>query len=185
MYRFPSGAEYVSFFCADDTNGARDPKLVVEYTEADFTGLTVTRVPFAGTGGLLEDEAAFAYTKGTNTLAVENVASTLLKGGAQVTCAAYAVNGAITVAPQVAMLTQDAVGAYTLAAPTATTHDGFVMYIVATFARAHVITFAAGKINGGANVTLTLGGAIGDGATLVAYQGVWWMVSAINATVAA
>lgn len=149
-------------------------------TSLTDSGLTATRVPFAGTGGLLEDEAAFAYTKGSNTLAAD-----IFKGGAQVTCNAYAVDGAISVAPQVAMLTQDAVGAYTLAAPTITTHDGYTITIVATKARAHVITIPIGKINGGSNITITLGGAIGDGCTLVAYQTVWWMVGAVNATVAA
>lgn len=140
------------------------------------SGLTATRVVIAGAAGILEDDGGMTYVKGTDTLSVVNIVSTLLKGGMQLTPNAYAVDGAISVAPQLAMLTRDAVGAYTLAAPTVTTHDGYEMEIVATKARAHVVTFAAGTINGGANVTATFGGAIGDSIRLRAYQGVWYTV---------
>ena len=56
--------------------------------------------------------------------------------------------------------------------------------IVSTTAKAHQITYAAGKINGGANTTLTLGGAIGDAATIIAYGTVWYTLALINGTVA-
>lgn len=148
-------------------------------TSITASSLTDTRVPYATTAGLLTDEAAFSYAAGSNTLSAG-----IFKGGAQFTANAYATDGAISVAPQLALLTKAGVGAYTLAAPTTTTHDGYVLCAVSTTANAHVITFASGKINGGSNVTLTLGGAIGDGACLAAYQGVWYTVSAINATVA-
>lgn len=143
-----------------------------------LAGTDSTTMTFPGTN------ASVARIDAAQTFTGIQTFSSPIAGALKVTSNAYAVDGAITVAPQVAMLTQDAVGAYTLAAPTSTTHDGYVVTIVATKARAHVVTFASGKINGGSNVTLTLGGAIGDGATLVAYQGVWWMTAAINATVA-
>lgn len=107
-----------------------------------------------------------------------------LLGAQKDTLNVYSGDGAITVAPQTAALTKGTAGAYTLAAPTATTHDGYIIRLFSTTAAAHVVTFASGKINGGSNVTITLGGAIGDGATLVAYNGVWWTTAKINATVA-
>lgn len=148
-------------------------------TTVTASSLTDTRVPYATTAGLLTDEAALSYAAASNTLSAG-----VFKGGAQFTANAYANDGAISVAPQLAMLTKAGVGAYTLAAPTSTTHDGYMLCAVSTTANAHVITFASGKINGGSNVTITLGGAIADGVCMAAYNGVWWTLSGTNFTVA-
>lgn len=94
------------------------------------------------------------------------------------------VDGAITITNGTLIVTKAAAAAaLTLAAPAA--GDNYkILKIVSTTAKAHQITFGAGKINGGANTTLTLGGAIGDAATILAYGTVWYTLSTINATVA-
>lgn len=93
-------------------------------------------------------------------------------------------DGAITITNGTVVITKSASAAsLTLAAPAA--GDNYkIIRIVSTTAKAHQITFASGKINGGANTTLTLGGAIGDAATIIAYGTVYYTISAINATVA-
>jgi len=77
-----------------------------------------------------------------------------------------------------------AAAALTLDAPAA--GDNYkILRIVSTTAKAHKITFAEGKINGGTNTKLTLtGNAIGDAATIVAYGTVWYTLALINGTVA-
>lgn len=143
-----------------------------------LAGTDSTTMTFPGTN------ATIARTDAAQTFTGAQTFSSPIVGALKTTANAYASDGAITVAPQIALLTKAGVGAYTLAAPTATTHDGYQLCAVSTTANAHVITFASGKINGGSNVTITYGGAIGDAACLVAYQGVWYTTSAINATVA-
>lgn len=93
-------------------------------------------------------------------------------------------DGAITITNGEVIITKAAdAAAITLAAPAA--GDNYkIIRIVSTTAKAHQITFAAGKINGGANTTLTLGGAIGDAATIIAYGTVWYTLALINGTVA-
>lgn len=146
----------------------------VSCTSLTNSGLTATRIPFAGTAGLLEDEAAFTYTKGTDTLAAVNVSSTTLKGNAIKAVTVASGDGAIAVAPGTTVITKGSAAALTLAAPTATDHDGYVINVVSTTAFAHVITFASGKINGGSNITITFGNVAGSGVSLIAYQGVWY-----------
>lgn len=143
-----------------------------------LAGTDSTTMTFPGTN------ATMARTDAAQTFTGVQTFSSAIVGALKTTSNAYASDGAITVAPQIALLTKAGIGAYTLAAPTATTHDGYQVCAVSTTANAHVVTFASGKINGGSNVTLTLGGAIGDGACLVAYQGVWYTTSLINGTVA-
>lgn len=81
--------------------------------------------------------------------------------------------------------------ALTLAAPTAGLpsaggDDGKRLTIVAGTAAAHTITNSSpGFNNGGASKDVaTLGGAIGDGLTLIAYNGEWLVVGSVNATLA-
>jgi hypothetical protein len=71
--------------------------------------------------------------------------------------------------------------AMTLADPTSGADDGKKLDIVAATAHAHVITIA-GLISGGAHNTITLGGAIGDTASLKAIGGKWYLRPSINAT---
>lgn len=93
------------------------------------------------------------------------------------------VDGAITITNGTLIVTKALAAALTLAAPVA--GDNYkIIKIISTTAAAHQITFGAGKINGGANTTLTLGGAIGDGAVILAYGTVWYTLSTRNATVA-
>jgi hypothetical protein len=143
-----------------------------------FDGSTVTssaltsgRVPYASTAGLLTDAAAFTYTSGT-------LASTVFKGASQDTIAAKLTDGAIASAPGTIIITKgSALGSSTLATPTVTTHDGYILRIVSSTAYAHVISCASGKVNGGTTTTITFtSAAIGDSITLVAYQGYWYIV---------
>ena len=143
-----------------------------------LAGTDSTTMTFPGTN------ATVARTDAAQTFTGAQTFSSPIVGALKTTSNAYATDGAITVAPQIALLTKAGVGAYTLAAPTATTHDGYQLCAVSTTANAHVITFASGKINGGSNTKITYGGAIGDAACLVAYQGVWYSTSLINGTVA-
>jgi len=73
----------------------------------------------------------------------------------------------------------------TLASPTSGTDDGKQLVIISKTAAAHVITCTAG-FGGGttARDVATFGGAINDGLVLVAVDGVWWVSSTRNVTIA-
>lgn len=109
-----------------------------------------------------------------------------VSGAVQETINAYADDGAISIASQVAVLTKGTAQDMTLAAPTATTHDGIIIKIVSATAAAHTITATTIGFNAGdaASDVATLGGAIGDGMVVVAYQGEWYVIGNINATLA-
>lgn len=107
-------------------------------------------------------------------------------GGQQDSIVAAAADGAISIAPKTVMITKAGVCALTLAAPTATTHDGYIIRIVATTAHAHTVTAATigfNAANAGGDVA-TFGGAIGDNLTIIAYQGEWYILNAVNVTLA-
>ena len=109
-----------------------------------------------------------------------------LTGAVQETVIAYSANGAISIAPQVAVITKGTAAAMTIAAPTATTHDGIIIEIVSTTAAAHTVTATTIGFNAadaGGDVG-TFGGAIGDGLRIVAYQGEWYVLNNINVTIA-
>lgn len=94
-------------------------------------------------------------------------------------------DGAITIQNASVFLSKGSAAAITLAAPTAGTHDGIIIRVVAISAQAHVITGGVDGFNAkGSSGTITFGGAIGDSVTLVAYNGHWYTLAAINATVA-
>lgn len=110
-----------------------------------------------------------------------------LTGGVKLTTQALAASGAITIKSGVALLTKaDGAVAATLAAPTPTTDDGKILYIVSTTAQAHTVTATTIGFNAGdaAKDVATLGGAIGDGLVVVAYQGEWYVLANTNATIA-
>lgn len=69
------------------------------------------------------------------------------------------------------MLTKGSAGAWTLAAPTATTDDGKILTIIAGTAFAHTVITPANKLN--ANKTTVTYAAVGDSVVLEAYNGVW------------
>jgi hypothetical protein len=98
---------------------------------------------------------------------------------------AYAADGAIVVESGVAVLTKGSAGAYTLAAPT-TAQNGTQITIVAGTSFAHVVTgtnlFWAGETGGPFN-KITTAAFIGSAATVVAYGGLWFVVSDQIATV--
>lgn len=76
-------------------------------------------------------------------------------------------------------ITKAGVAAMTIVDPTATTHDGVTLTFVATTANAHTLSNAAGSgffsSGGGTKDVATFGGAIGDGITIIAYQGKWYI----------
>lgn len=144
------------------------------------SGLTATRVPFANGSKQLADDSTFTFNATTKALAATN-----FNGNVQLAVTAKASNGAIAAAPACYLITKgSALGSSTVANPTATDHDGYEIHFISTTAYQHVITFNTGKINGGSNITVTLGGAIGDGFGIIAYQGVWYTTWVVNATVA-
>lgn len=110
-----------------------------------------------------------------------------LTGGVKLTTQALAASGAISIKSGVVLLTKaDGAVAATLAAPTPTTDDGKILYIVSTTAQAHTVTATTIGFNAGdaAKDVATLGGAIGDGLVVVAYQGEWYVLVNTNATIA-
>ena len=110
-----------------------------------------------------------------------------LTGGVKLPTQALEADGEITIKSGVVLLTKaDGVVAATLDAPTETTDDGKILYIVSTTAQAHTITattigFNAADTDGD---VATLGGAIGDGLVVVAYQGEWYVLAKTNASIA-
>ena len=107
-------------------------------------------------------------------------------GGITQTVTAYAADGAIGIYSHTAVITKGTAAALTLAAPTATTHDGVVITVVSSTAAAHTVTATTIGFNAGdaASDVGTFGGAIGDGLSFVAYQGEWYTLSNTNVTLA-
>jgi len=95
-------------------------------------------------------------------------------------------NGAIGIKQGLAALTKAGVAAMTLAAPTAGTDDGKILRIVATTANAHTVTQTTPGLNnlGTSGDVATFGGAVGDSLTLVAYNGIWYILGKTNVSVA-
>lgn len=95
--------------------------------------------------------------------------------------AALLIDAAITIAAEnkIYFITKATAAAITIANPTATTHDGVAITFVATTPAAHTVSNAAGAgfwSSGGAlKDVATFGGAIGDGFTIIAYQGKWYI----------
>lgn len=144
-------------------------------TSLTDSGLTSGRFALVSTGGLLADNSGITYS-GSGITATSFTGS--LIGTQQDTVAAKGSNGAISSAPGTILITKGtALGSSTLATPTVTTHDGYILRIVSTTAAAHVVSVASGKVNGGSNTTITFtSAAIGDSVTLLAYQGVWYVI---------
>lgn len=93
-------------------------------------------------------------------------------------------DGAITIAPGLVKITKGSAAALTLADPAAG-DEGTVIRIVSTTAFAHTISNAAGSgfnAGGAGSDVATLGGALGDGLTVVALGSKWYVLGSINAT---
>ena len=94
-------------------------------------------------------------------------------------------DGAITIKDGVVTSTKAGVCAMTLAAPTPFEDDGKILKVYSATAQAHTLTITRGFNGGGTGADVgTFGGAIGDGVTLVAWQGDWFVTSNTNVTLA-
>lgn len=100
-----------------------------------------------------------------------------VSGGAQRPVVVIAGDGAITIADSVVILTKGSAAAITLAAPTAVTHDGMRIDIIAGSAQAHVVT-TTGAAGGAGQDVLTFGGAINDSISLIARNALWYIIGA-------
>jgi hypothetical protein len=95
----------------------------------------------------------------------------------------YTASGALDTRFAVHNIAVDGVGAMTLADPEAG-YDGQEMFILATTANAHTVTYTGGFGGAGTgNDVATFGGAVGDSMHLIAYGGTWYITSD-NVTVA-
>lgn len=96
----------------------------------------------------------------------------------------YTASGAVTVQPGVHLIAVAGVGAMTIVDPTLA-QNGMILIIEASTANAHTLTYTAG-FNGGttARDVATFGGAIGDNIVIFANNGVWWVISTRNVTLA-
>ncbi|MGA9772356.1 MAG: hypothetical protein WBV94_25205 [Blastocatellia bacterium] len=98
-----------------------------------------------------------------------------------------AASGAISIKHGIVVITKAGVAAMTLADPVATDDDYKRLTVISATASAHTVSNAAGSgFNGGgaASDVGTFGGAKGDGITLIAYQGVWYVIDKTNVTLA-
>lgn len=148
-------------------NGADDFK----FTANTFTALSGSTI---ATDTIAETTGAAGVT----------VDGLLIKDGVALSptaVGAVAADGAITIPAynKHFFITKAGVAAMTIVDPTATTHDGVTLTFVATTANAHTLSNAAGSgffSSGGASKDVaTFGGAIGDGLTIIAYQGKWYI----------
>jgi hypothetical protein len=85
----------------------------------------------------------------------------------------YTAAGAIGIAKGQALLMAGSAAAMTLVAPTAVTHDGLQLTIVALDAYAYTVTTPASAINGAKHIA-TWTAAIGNNINLIAFNGVWY-----------
>lgn len=95
-----------------------------------------------------------------------------------------AANGAITIENSTVIITKSSAAAVmTLAIPT-TAQNGTRIEIVSATAQAHTITVTTAGFNdlGAAGDVATFGGAKGDGLTVVAYLGDWFILHRTNIT---
>jgi hypothetical protein len=96
-------------------------------------------------------------------------------------------DGPITVKNGICRIAKTVAGAVaaTLADPTATTDDFKRLTIISFQAQANTVTSASSFGGGGAGEDVcTFSGAIGDCLALIAYQGVWYVTGAHQATLA-
>ena len=84
-------------------------------------------------------------------------------------------SGAIAILNGKVVLNAGSALAMTLAAPAATTDDFKELEIVGITAQAHTVTTPANKLNGGKHIATFAN--IGDSITLMAYQGVWYILN--------
>jgi hypothetical protein len=94
-------------------------------------------------------------------------------------------DGAITISPGIIALTKGTAAAITIAAPTAVTHDGYLIWVYTETAAAHVITCATVGFNlKGSSGTVTFTAAIGNAVLLCARNGNWIALTKTGVTLA-
>ena len=96
-------------------------------------------------------------------------------------------SGAVVIKPSTVLITKAGVAALTIGDPTTGVHDGMVMTFISTTASAHTLDNSAGSgFNaGGAGSDIgTFGGAKGDGISIIAYAGDWYVLDKTNVTLA-
>lgn len=151
------------------------------------SGVTVDGVLLKDGGAVFADAATVevdTINEATSAAGV-TVDGVLLKDGIVGAIQAITGDGAITIQNALVVLSKGSAAAITLAAPTAGTHDGRTITVVATSAQAHVITSGVDGFNAkGSSGTATFGGAIGDSVTFKAHNGHWYTTSLINVTIA-
>jgi hypothetical protein len=91
----------------------------------------------------------------------------------------YLVDGPISHNDGLHKLTKGSAGAYSVSVPSAA-EEGAILYITADTAFAHVVTVTGGIAGNLAFDICTLGGAIGDGLTLIASNQTWRLVASRN-----
>lgn len=155
----------------------------------DAAGVVVVQGATAGHGKVVVSgstvvDVSAAATALTGTLSVSGIITAT--GGLKSPVVTISGDGAITITPNTTVvLSKGSAAAITLAAPTNSTHDGYIVRAVAISAQAHVITGSVDGFNAkGSSGTLTFGGAIGDSVTLVAMGGHWYTLDKVNVTVA-
>lgn len=96
---------------------------------------------------------------------------------------AISADGAIAIQNHTVVITKAGVAVLTLAAPS-TAQNGTRIEIVSATANAHTITVATAGFNdlGAAGDVATFGGAKGDGLTVVAFAGDWYILHRTNIT---
>jgi hypothetical protein len=115
-------------------------------------------------------------------------ASSITNGGQDLpapTSEALVANGAISVKHGCVTLAKTVAGplAMTLANPIATTDDYKVLHILNAQAQANYVTVTGGFGNGGTSFDrATFGNAVGNTITVMAYQGYWYVIGALNCT---
>lgn len=108
-----------------------------------------------------------------------------LTGNVTATLTLAAADGAIAVTAGTVVITKASAAALTLAAP-ATGDNGKRLLIISATAAAHTVTNTTPGFNGGGTAAdvATFGAAIGNAMELLAYEGVWLVISLRNVTLA-
>ncbi len=91
-----------------------------------------------------------------------------------------AASGAIGIKVGQAIITKSSAAAVmTLGLPTPTLDDNKILRVIATTAQAHTVAVDTNGFDGSAKLA-TFGGAVGDSMTMIAYQGVWYVITTRN-----
>lgn len=152
----------------------------VSLTFTSNTQIAVTSSSILGTTGAAVTGSEFSNS--TTGLDFELAADALYAAADVIKLKVQTQSSAISLKNGTILLDQAVIPlALTLAAPIAGTDDGKILNITSLTAVAHTIT---GKWNGsGSTQALTWGGAIGDTATLKAYNGSWYLVDKVNISI--